>query len=473
MNRPVLLMLIAGGLAGCSTMQPGLGFDEVRDEVQARAGVETRWRNGTAEDARADAAVSDLLARELTAEGAVQIALVNNHELQGVYEELDIAQADLVRAGLLENPVFSGELRFDTAGGGTGVALGLTEDFLALLTMRLRTARAGAEFEAAKARVTGAAVGMAFDTFAAFYEYQAAEEVLGLRATVEQAAAASHELAKRLRDAGNTTELDYLSELALYEQARLDTESARIAVIQRRERLNALMGLWGTDTVWHAATRLPDPVAAEVNSEELERRSVQASLELAEARFEIDSAAAGARLAQPLAWLEGADAGVVAEREVEGGWSVGPALSIPIPIFDLGSASRGEATARLRQAEHLYYATAVRVRAAARENAALIASARERVVRFRTVLLPMHEQIVHQAQLQYNAMQVSGLQLLQARREQIEVGVSSIEALRDYWTAQVGVLRIVAGAGVSTPGDFDGRSAAPRGQGGPSQGGHR
>ncbi|MCA9288167.1 MAG: TolC family protein [Phycisphaerales bacterium] len=472
MKTLLLVIVAAGGLAGCATMEPRRGFDEVSGQVRERTGMDAHWRSGTEEDARADAALQDLLGRELTADAAVQIALINNRDLQAVYEELDITQADLVRAGLLENPVFSGELRFDTSGGGTGVALGLTQGFLSLLTMPLRTARAGSEFEAAKARVTQAAVTTAFDTFAAFYEYQAAEEVLGLRLTVEQAAAASHELARRIREAGNMPELDYLSERALYEQARLDVESAQVATTQRRERLNALMGLWGPDTGWHAGARLPDPVASEMTPEELERRSVEASLELAAARFEIESAAAGARLVQPLTWLDGSEAGVVGEREVEGDWSVGPEISVPIPIFDMGSAGKGEAAARLRQAEHRYYATAVRVRAGARESAAVIASARERVVRFRTVLLPMHEQIVHQAQLQYNAMQISGFQLLQARREQIEVGVASIEALRDYWIAQVGVLRIVGGGEASTPGDLGGRNATPRGQGGPDQGGH-
>src|SRR6188768_1230971 len=45
------------------------------------------------------------LAREtLTAERAVQIALLNNRSLLATFEEIGVARADLVEAGLLKNP---------------------------------------------------------------------------------------------------------------------------------------------------------------------------------------------------------------------------------------------------------------------------------------------------------------------------------------------------------------------------------
>ena len=53
-----------------------------------------------------------LLEGELTTNAAVQIALLNNAALQATFEELGIAQAELVQAGLLKNPVFAGHVRF-------------------------------------------------------------------------------------------------------------------------------------------------------------------------------------------------------------------------------------------------------------------------------------------------------------------------------------------------------------------------
>lgn len=443
--RLCIAIAAVGTLGACSTMQPGRGFDEVRRDVQTRTGADTRWDRGTPEDVQARSAWRELLTREMTADRAVQIALLNNRSLTAIYEDLDIAQAELVRAGLLRNPIFSGAFRFDTMGGGTGIELSVTEDFLTLLTMPLRKATAGAAFEAAKARVTRAAVEAAFEARVAFYEYQAAEQTLELRETVERASAASLQLAQRLYEAGNTREIDLLSEQSMYEQARLEAMTARARVQKARERVNEALGLWGPDTAWTAAGRLPDPPADDGPTEAIERRAVAASLELAEARWDIEAASASARLARPLAWLEGSEVGAVAEREVEGGWSVGPAVSIPIPIFDLGGAAVGESAARLRQAADRYYALAVRVRAEARAVAAELASARERVERHRTILLPLQERLVQQTQLQYNAMQVSAFQLLQAKRDQIEAGVSMIEATLDYWSASAGVQRAVGG----------------------------
>ena len=446
LRAPLAALSLALLVSGCARMTPGLGFDAAAADIQSRTGAQARWDRARPEDHQAREAVQQLLAAELTADAAVQVALLNNPELQATYEELDIAQADLVRAGLLRNPIFTGELRFDTAGGGTGIALDITQDFLSLLTIPLRRSRADAAFEAAKARITRAAVDTAFDTRAAFYRYQAAANTHALRQSVEQAAALSAELAGRLHQAGNTRELDLLNQQAQHEQARLDTELAAAQVALAREQLNILMGLSGPQTTWSAPPTLPPPPPSDEPHAALEQLALDHSLELAEARALINQAAASARLARPLAWLDGSELGAGAERETEGGWEVGPSLSIPIPIFDLGGASAGEAAARLRQAVQRYHATAIRTRAAARLASENLRSARARVEQHQQSLLPLHDRIVSQSLLQYNAMQISPFQLLQAKQGQVNAAVSSVESLRDYWTAHADLQRVIAGA---------------------------
>ena len=286
-------------LAGCASMKPGMGFDDVSKSISERAGIRPHWNNGSEEDAEVRAAVASMLERELTADEAVQVALLNNHELQAVYEELNLAQADIVQAGLLRNPVFSGEVRFDTAGGGTGVALGVAQDFVSLLSVPLLRGRAGAAFEAAKVRVTGAVLDAVFEVRTAFYGYQAAEQAREMRATVLEATGASYELAKRLRAAGNFRELDVLNERTLYEQSKVDLAAVESRVVQAREHLNAMMGLWGTQTRWHAAARLPALPDEVVPAEGLEGKAIAASLDLALLRREAEVAARSAGIAKP------------------------------------------------------------------------------------------------------------------------------------------------------------------------------
>ncbi|QOJ01065.1 MAG: TolC family protein [Phycisphaeraceae bacterium] len=434
-------------LAGCASMEPGLGFEDVRQSVADRTGMRVHWNTGAAEDREVAEAISALLERELAAEEAVQLALLNNRELQAVYEELNLAQADLVQAGLLRNPVFSGELRFGVDTSGTAVVLDLTQDFLSLLWMPLRKGRAQAQFEAAKLRVTASVVDMAGQVRSAYYEYVAAAQTTEMRRTVLEATRASYELAKRVRAAGNSRELDVASERDLFEQAKLDLALAEENELVLREQLTAMMGLWGEQAGWRAASRLPavpeDHLGHDIQT--LERRAVEASLDLEVARREIEVAARTLGISRPFSWLTDTVVGATGERDLDGGWSVGPTLSVPVPLFDQGQAAIGRAEAQLRQAGGHYYARAVEIRSRARAAGTVLNSARNRARYYEAVVLPLREQIVHQTQLQYNAMQIPAFQLLEAKRNQIEGGADYIEALRDYWVARTRVEQILGG----------------------------
>lgn len=447
MTRPVILMLFGlAALTGCASVKPGQGFDDVQQEVAARAsGQRVHWNTGSDSDAEVRAAVAAMLEGELSADQAAQITLLNNHDLQATYEELNIAQADLVEAGLLRNPIFSGELRFDTDGGGTGVALGVAQDFVSLLMMPLAKGRAQASFEAAKVRVTAAVLDTAFESRTRFYEYQAAEQVREMRATVMEATAASYDLAKRLRAAGNITELDLANERSLFEQSKIDLAASEAEAARLRERMNAVMGLWGRQTGWRAATRLPALPDDAARADGLERRAIESSLDLSLLRRDAEIAARTAGIVKPFGWLSDAEVGVAAEREVEGGWSVGPSLSVPIPLFDQGQSRLAAAQARFRQARERYTARAVEIRSRVRAAQSDVLSAFDRARYYERVILPLKQKIVDETQLQYNGMQVSAFQLLQAKRDQIEAGGQYIAALADYWHARSALDQVLSG----------------------------
>jgi cobalt-zinc-cadmium efflux system outer membrane protein len=441
----VLIALSASAMAGCAGMKPGMGFDDVRQGVNDRTGMRVHWNNGSEEDKEVAATVSAMLEEELTADKAVQLALLNNHELQAIYEELNLAQADLVQAGLLRNPILSGEVRFGINGPGTGAVLDVTQDFVSLLYMPLRKGRAEAAFEQAKLRVTASVVDVAAEVRAAFYGYQAAEQTRAMRQSVLDATAASFELTKRLRAAGNNRELDVANERDLHEQTKIDLARAEEDVVLARERLNALMGLWGKQTQWRAAVRLPAAPDEDMNDEGLERRAIEASLELGVARRDIEIAARSLGIAKPFSWLTDLQAGVAAERDLDGTWSMGPSLSLPIPLFDQGQGAIGKAQAQLRQASEHYYARAVEVRSRVRAAHSVLVSSHDRARYFEKVILPLRQQIVSQSQLEYNGMQLSAFQLLEAKRNQINAGADYIEALRDYWVARSRLEQILSG----------------------------
>src|SRR6266404_7704132 len=93
--RKRLLLCGTVALAGCAHVDPNPAFRELANTVHLRTGKRVQWNRGSAQDVEAQAAVTSLLRRPVTADSAVQVALLNNHNLQATYEELGIAQADL------------------------------------------------------------------------------------------------------------------------------------------------------------------------------------------------------------------------------------------------------------------------------------------------------------------------------------------------------------------------------------------
>ena len=438
------LALIAALPAGCATVPQESGFGEVRHTAAERADLRLHWNQGTPEDQAVAESVRAMLAEPLTAETAVQIALLNNARLQATYEELGIAQAALVQAGLLENPFFEGVAVFPLAGGQPDLELSLVQEFLGILYIPLRKRIAAADFEAAKRRVTGEVLDLAGQTRAAFYRMLAAEQMLEMRQQVVQATAASFDAIKRLREAGNVTLLDVDNERALYEQARLDLARAEATVLESREQLDKVMGLWGTDTQWTAAHRLPEMPNEPLDLGNLESRAIEASLDLAAARQELIAFGERLGLVQATALVPDAELGVTSERE-EGEWEVGPVIGLPLPFFDQGQARIATARAELRRRRQTYAALAVEIRSAARAARQRYLTARDMARHYREVMLPLRERIVQQNQLQYNAMQVGVFQLLLAKQQQIDTAQRYIEALRDYWLARTEVEQLLRG----------------------------
>src|SRR5207247_6487794 len=105
--------------------------------VEARSGKRVVWHLGTERDAHVAQEVHALLQDTLTVDGAIQVALLNNRNLQALYAELGVAQADLVQAGLLKNPMFDGAVHF-VEGGPAKLELRTAMDFLSLFYLPLR-----------------------------------------------------------------------------------------------------------------------------------------------------------------------------------------------------------------------------------------------------------------------------------------------------------------------------------------------
>jgi cobalt-zinc-cadmium efflux system outer membrane protein len=439
-------LLLAGlFLSGCASVTLDEGFNEVQSVIEKRARAQVVWNNGSELDRRAADRVKALLVRSLSADDAVQIALLNNRALQATYSDLGVAQADLVQAGLLSNPIFDASVMFPVRGGGRpDLELGAAMNFLNVFYIPLRRRVAAARFEEMKTRVTGAVLDFAGQVRGAFYNYEADEQMLELRRTIVDVLGASFEITRRLHEAGNVSDLDFLRDRAQLEAAKLALRSAEVSTRQSREELNVLMGLWGEQIEWKSAGRLPNIQEPPDGVTDIERLALERSMEIAAARQRWNAEGEQLGLTRWTALLPEFSAGPKAERN-DGAWEVGPKLDFLIPLFDQGQARSARTVAELRRIENEYYALAVRVRSRARAVLDRLEGAGDRAVYYRDILLPLHERIVNETQLQYNAMQLGPLQLLRAREQQIETAVSYIGALRDYWFARADIAQLLSG----------------------------
>jgi outer membrane protein, heavy metal efflux system len=299
-----------------------------------------------------------------------------------------------------------------------------------------------------KLAVAGKALDLTLEVRRSFLSHQAAIQLLDLQRVALAAARSSWETARQLQEAGNIPDLRAATEEADYEQARLGVAAAELAVELSRERLGALLGLWG-DSSWSIQAGLPGLPEGEVELVTLEGDALRRSLDLRIAEHHHAAAAQRADIAAVTGWLPDLSLGVEAQREQQG-WEIGPELGLEVPLFYQNQGERASAEAAMRRQEQRHRALAVQIRAAARAVGARLVAARDRVRFYEEILLPLRQKVLDETQLQYNAMATSVFELLRAKRIQVDAERAHVEALRDYWLARAETEQLLAGRLVRT-----------------------
>lgn len=428
-------LLSATLLAGCATIPRDSGFADVQQAVKDQTGQSIEWDPRRPIDrATSDDAVRPLLQDTLTTDRAVQIALANNRDLQATLEELGIARAEYIAAATIRNPILDAEIRFPGSPKNP-FEIALSQTLMDILQLRMRRQLGAALFQAARLRVTGAILNFAAEVRIDYFDLLAAQQILARQRLIGEAARLSAELAKRQHTAGNISDLDLENEQALYEQAKLDLARTELSALQTRERLIMDLGLLEASNelkLPDAFERLPD---SEPPLQDDEMTALSRRLDVLLARQELEAAQRQLPLART-AVLDELAVGVHREREPEGKKTTGPAVAVPIPIFNRGAAQRTRAIAMLRQAQQRYAALEVNARSEVRAARERIVEARARAEYLRDVVVPRRQRILLLTQLEYNAMQRGVFQLIQAKQNEANAQRESVLAQRDYWVGR-------------------------------------
>ncbi len=442
-KRTSILTVLMVFTAGCASIPQGAGFPDVQQQLGTRLEQKVQWNQGTKQDQAVDRALQTLLQDELTADEAVQIALLNNALLQAEYEKLGIAQADLVQAGLLNNPVFSGEVLRSAIGVERTVSVML--DFLNIFTVAARERVAKESFEQVKLMVANRAFDLATEVRAAYYAVEGDEQALELFQTAVSATEVAADLAQRQYRAGTLNRLGQTQQQAFYAQTLLDLARTEAQIQSDREKLNRLMGLWGANVTWKTPRRLPEPPVALGDWNNLESQAVTQRLDLAAAQKEAEALSAALDFNRRYGFLSLFGIGFTKQNTSDDESLNGPKIEFGVPLFDRGQARGARIQSELRGAERRRDALAVEIRSQVRDARNRLSAAHASAKHLREVLLPLHEQIVRETQLRYNGMLVGVYDLLFAKQNQLNTARDYISSLRNYWVTYVELQRALGG----------------------------
>jgi outer membrane protein TolC len=443
--------LVAALLAGCASVD----IDQAIKETNAAAGDFTLSRlelSRTPEQSQARQRVAQqLLAEPLAMGDAVQLALANSPAMQGLLAQSWTEMTAADQQGRIANPVFS----FERMRLGNELELGrlLSFGLLDLLTLPQRRVLADNRVAQAKTQLAADVVEHVSRVRRAWVQAVASSQKLAYAIQVKEAAEASAELARRMQQVGNFTKLQRARQHAFYADATAQLALSQHAATAAREELVRQLGL---DDAQAAQVKLPDRLpdlpkepraAGNVSAAALQQR-----LDVGLARLQLQAAgkAQGLALANSLFDTE---LGVRHDTVFDGGERAnrrGFELSVRLPIFDGGAATRAAMNAQTLAAAARYDAALRAATSHLRESYSAYRTAHDVARHYQDEIVPLRKTMAEENVLRYNGMLIGVFELLADTREQIASVISAIDAQQQFWLTDAGLSASLIGKPMAT-----------------------
>lgn len=467
--RAAVVLVVAGPvLAACQTFSGDGGLHA----VQAMAGAELKKDIVAIKSDEAAAAayhkVAQILRRPLTANDAVQVALLNNRGLQAAYNELGLAEAAMIQSSLPPNPTFtverlSGPVEIE-------VEKRIIANILALATLPVRANIAADRFRQAQLRAAEETLRVAILTRRSYYLAVAATELTSFLAQSQDAAATATKIAQRLGETGAINKIDQAREQVFYAELTAQLAKVRELAGSERERLTRHMGLWGGDLSFKLPSRLPALPGRALSLPAIEAEAVARRVDLQISRIEIEALAKSYGLTQATRFinlLEVSGRDITAKERADGHKTriKGFELEFQIPLFDFGEVRVRQASETYMQAVNRLTEKAINVRSEARDAYRRYRSAFDIARHYQREVVPLRQIISDEMLLRYNAMMVDVFALLIEARQRLNANIAAIDARRDFWLANTNLAAAVVGGGVAG-GEMNIPSAGPAAGGG-------
>jgi len=402
MNKASLAMAgWAFVLAGCATFSEDGGFGKVEEIAQVRLGQKPSWQRSEQDVASVQAKVRELLARPLSVDDAVQLALLNNRGLQATY----------------------------------------------LLMVPMAREVEVRRFEQTQLTVAGEMLGVAADTRKAWIQAVAAREAVRYMEQASIAAETAAELSGRMAAVGNANRLQQAREQLFFAETTTQLARVRQVEIVAREQLVRLLGLSEGSAVIKLPERLPDLPGSPDERPDVEGVALRERLDLQAVKLETEALAKNLGLTRATRFIDVLEFGPARVTETPEPRKKGYEISFELPLFDWGGARVAKAESLYMQAVHRAADAAVKARSEVREAYAAYRSTYDLARHYRDEVVPLRKKISDESLLRYNGMLIGVFELIADAREQVASVAASIDALRDFWLAEAELQQAVTAGG--------------------------
>ncbi len=474
---PVLLLV-----GGCTAISPNEKIQQSIDLVQASTGERPAWLAPWDERPPPWDEHSTLSLDE-----AVALALRNNRELRADLETIGQANADLLQAGLLQNPRFSLMAMFPS-GGGRAMLRSSGFPLQALADLWLIPARqdvAQAQLRQAILRVADRAIETVAEVKRLYARIQYAQRAIELIRANMDIVDQARRLIQTQQAAGKATLVEV--NVARIRYLRLQSELVAMEAEYRslKRQLLMAMGFGASTDQWTVTPlhELQQAIEPPPEEEALARTAEEHRLDLLAANWSLTAAERRIELMRREGWPDvavgfgferaaaprsqkpslGSGVGNALAQEVLGGgvetapimpfraeprdvdWTAGPMIDVELPIFDWNQAQTAKALHEFKQEWAEYEARRQSIASKVRETAVMYRQAYDQVRFFREAVLPEVERNLEVVRESYRAGREEVTIFLQVQEDVIMTRLTALAFLRDLLVNRAELERQVGG----------------------------
>lgn len=441
MNQPIfrtsLLLMASLIVSACTTTVPQNSISSVQQAL-------TKTHPAFSLNLQAPT-ISD---KPLSLDNAVQTLLSHSPQVRAQIAALGVADAQRLQAELISNPHLSIGALKPEEGGRWQLDVGLSQPLLELFTRPLRRQLAEDALLNTQLGLQKTLQELIAETSEKYLAAVAAQQHLHIQHQVFEATKARQALAAALYKAGNMSESNFLYYDNELRNLQRQINKRELTANQKRLELMAFIGLQSAQPLL-LPKQLPllpeenfsqDELFAQAKTDRLDIKIAQQQLAALEQRRTLISKENG--------WRD-MSIGINAEREFDGATNVGPEVEFALPLFNRGQAKIAAINAKTTQAQ-----AQLDVLLLTADKEIAIAIQKTEVSRQQITLLQQGLSVakkrVELSNREVNFMLASPFDLLNIKRQEIQLAHELTNELNNYWQARTS-LELAIGRAIKLP----------------------